>query len=176
MLLNIIDIASSTMRAVNKTLVGMSHIRLEDMPEVKKTGVSGFRIMMPGDTFASLVTFQQKAKEGTVKGGIVVFISRFNVETIFGDLGLTNQSDAAEIKDGVSEFCNIVAGAFKTEIVALGYEDLGYEDCGLSLPSTYFGLVNEEVAPNVSSKYSLSFSQGGKGILLVDVFLEENSP
>lgn len=170
MLLNIIDIASSAMRAVNRTLASMSDIRLEEMPEVKKISIAGFRIMMPGDTFASLVTFQQTSKEGTTKGGIVVFISRFNIETLFGALELTNQSDVLEIKDACGEFCNVVAGAFKTEIVALGYEHFG-----LSTPSNYFGLVNEEISPHVASKYTLGFSRAGKALLLVDVFMEDHS-
>lgn len=170
MKLNIVDIASSTMRAVNKTLRNMTEIVLMEMPAVRKVDIVCVKAMALENTFTSIMIFQQKSKEASLKGGMIFYISTYNIKNLFGSLGIDENSGEGDIKDMCGEFCNVAAGCFKTEIVALGYEDVQ-----LSLPENYFGVMNLDLEIEASCKYNLSFSHEGKGLFNIDVFMEKSS-
>jgi len=56
-----------------------------------------------------------KEKNSSIRIGMVVYISNYDIKHLFAILGLDDKSNEAELRDACGEFCNIVAGAFKTE-------------------------------------------------------------
>lgn len=172
MKLNIIDISTSAMRAVNLTLRSMANLELNSMPNMRRDALMKMMIITPVDVFSSLVEFQQK--KGDIKadgGGIVVYIPRTGVGNIFKEaFGIDMNSDEGEIMDICGEFCNVVAGRFKTELVALGYDEVI-----MSTPKNYVNSVNLELDVPVSCKYAFGFSKDGKGLLSVDVFMSDSA-
>lgn len=168
MKLNIIDICTSTIRAVNRTLISMTEVRLTQMPEVSRQDVVTLRIMATEGTFVALVMFQQPFGTRNIKGGMLVYIPKRNVKDLFGNLGIDEHSDGSEIMDACGEFCNVMAGSFKTEIV-----NSGYSDVSLSLPEKYADHVNELIRVDVTCKYKLAFSHKGRDLLSVEVFMED---
>lgn len=166
--LNIVDIATSAMRAVNSTLRIMCSVTVSEMPTVLKKEIVRAQIFAREGTFSSAVTFQQD-NAGT-KGGIVVYIGSQHITSVFGNLGIDSKSGESDIKDACGEFCNVIAGSFKSEIAALGFKDVS-----LTTPLNCFGTVDEEMEIDASYKYSVGFSHGNAGILTVDIFIEKKS-
>ena len=165
--LNIIDIVTSAMRAVGHTLGNVCGIVLEEMPSVRRDENIG-AIMMPEGVRTTFVSFSQAYGGKNIKGGVVVYIARTSLPILFGSLGITDISSESEIRDVCGEFCNIVTGVFKTEIVRLGYEDVQ-----LSVPESYSDNISDAVnAINANFKYKLVFSHNGRGLLSIDVFME----
>ncbi|HAJ57513.1 MAG TPA: hypothetical protein DCL35_07080 [Candidatus Omnitrophica bacterium] len=170
MKLNIVDIVTSGMRAVNKTLRNMSQIVLTEMPELRNVNVVNIRAMATENTFTSVMILQQKEKDAVVKGGLIVYISKFNIKNLFGALELDEFSGQAELEDMCGEFCNVIAGCFKTELV-----NLGYEDVQLSLPENFYGVINQDYGIEATAKHTLNFSNAGRSLLTIDVFMEKSS-
>lgn len=170
MKLNIIDICTSTLRSVNNTLSTMSQIDVTEMPLVQRQEISALVVMAPSDTFTSVVLFSQEHKNEVVKGGVILYIAKSNVEALFGSLGVTGNSPLTEITDISGEFCNVIAGGFKTEIVRLGYDEVQ-----LSTPKNYSGSVSDSVDMSVTCKYRMSFASQNHGLLTIDVFMEQAS-
>ncbi|MFH0984856.1 MAG: chemotaxis protein CheX [Candidatus Omnitrophota bacterium] len=166
--LNIVDIATSAMRAVNATLKIMCSLVIADMPSVLKKEIIRAQIFAREGTFSSAVMFKQG--QGGTRGGIVVYVSSQNIASVFGNLGIGSDSSESEIKDACGEFCNVIAGTFKTEISALGFKDVT-----LTPPTNYFGTIDEDLEIDAVYKYAISFSHGNAGLLMVDIFIEKQS-
>jgi CheY-specific phosphatase CheX len=169
--LNIIDIASSAMRAINKTLRNTCSVVLTEMPDIRQAEIISMKAMSPEGTFTSVMIF--KNKEGVdvgLKGGLIVYIAKHNIKNLFGALGLNDMSPESEIKDMCGEFCNIAAGCFKTEIMASGYQNLD-----LSLPQNFYGVIYKDIDVKAITKYTFGFASAGKGLLTVDVFMESSA-
>lgn len=166
--LNIIDIATSIMRSVNKAMATMVGIKLTELPEVKRLEISNIRIFTPSDVYTAVVTYQQGPADRSGKGGVVLYISKSDLRNIFGPLGVDSNSSPEEIKDMCGEFCNVIAGGFKTEIVALGYKELS-----MTTPTIYSGNVNLPLEGiTVSCKYKFSFSHDNASLFVVEAFAE----
>jgi hypothetical protein len=166
--LNIVDIATSAMRAVNSTLRIMCSLTLSEMPSVLKKEIFRAQIFAREGTFSSSVIFKQD--KGGTKGGIVVYVGSQHITSVFGNIGIDSKSSESDIKDACGEFCNVIAGGFKSEISALGFKDVS-----LTTPSNYFGTIDEEMEVDATHKYSIGFSHGDAGFLTVDIFIEKQS-
>ncbi len=167
--IDIIEICSSAMWAVDQTLKTMANIEMNSMPVLRREEVFKLVVTSSQDTFTSIIEFQQAfTQEKPVKGGIVFYLSRSNVGNLFkGTLGLDMNSSEAEIKDVCGEFCNVMSGCFKREAFALGYEDIK-----LLSPKNYFSSINLDLDIKAICKYRFSFSKEEKALLIMDVFAE----
>ena len=165
--LNSIDIVSSAMRAVNQTLVAMLNITLDELPAMRREEYSGSVVLASEGTYISFVALTQSVDNQNIKGGICVYISKSNVSVLFNSLGITDMSLDTEIRDICGEFCNIVTGGFKTEIVRMGYNDVQ-----LTLPQNSADDISEWLGGMTETqKYRISFAYKGRGLLVTDIYM-----
>ncbi len=165
--LNIIDIATSMMRSVNKAVSTMSAINLKELPLVNLEPLPEFWVKGPRGTFVSIMLFDQKEKKWA-RGAIAVFISAEQIQTLFSKAyGVDAGSPASEIIDVCGEFCNVVAGGFKKELAGLNYGEVE-----INVPENYYQEVNKKLNLVIHCKYQLIFSYKGVDLLTVDVAME----
>jgi hypothetical protein len=165
--LNIIDIVTSAMNPAGHTLESMSGIVLEEMPLMRREEVPAAAIYAPEGVYAPFVVYSQSVNTTKIKGAVVIYVSKTNLSTVFGSLGMSDLSPDPEIRDACGEFCNIVAGVFKTEIVHLGYEDVQ-----LSVPEKYSDDIGASLRGLTGiQRYKLSFSYKGRGVISIEVFM-----
>ena len=118
-------------------------------------------------TFISIVQFDQKEKKWA-RGAIVVFISAGQIQTLFSEAyGIDSGSPAAEIVDVCGEFCNVLAGGFKKELV-----DLGYGEVQIDVPQNHYQEVSKKLNLVIHCKYQLIFTYENSDLLTVDVAME----
>ena len=167
MKLNIIDIATSMMRSANRAIATMSGVLLTQMPLVNQEPIPEFIVRGSRGTFVSVVQFDQKEKKWA-KGVIVVYISGEQIQTLFSkQYEIDTTSADAEIVDVCGEFCNVVAGGFKKELV-----DLGYGEMQIEVPVNYYQEVSQKLKLTIHNKYELIFTHAGADLLKVDVAME----
>jgi hypothetical protein len=167
--LTIIDIVTSAIRAMERTLRSLSNVSLEELPEVRKEETFSSMIHIPEGVYTSFVYYSQEYGTKKVCGGVLVNVTKTNLSQVFGALGITDLSPDAEIRDACGEFCNIIAGVFKTEMV-----NLGYDDVQLSVPEGHADSISDILMHiNNLCKYKLNFAYKGRGIVTVDVFMGE---
>ncbi len=167
MLLNIIDIASSMMRSVNKAVSTMSGITFREMPVVTNEPVPYFSVRGSKGTFISIMRFEQKDKKWT-KGAIVIAISGEQIQKLFSkNYGITLGSPDDDIIDVCGEFCNVVAGGFKKELVVLGFGEQTIE-----VPENHYKELSKNLDLVIHNKYQLVFNHEGTELLLAEVAME----
>ncbi len=167
MKLNIIDIATSMMRSVNRAIATMSGIFLTQMPSVNQEPVPEFVLKGSRGTFISVVRFDQKEKKWA-RGAIAVYISAEQIQTLFSkQYGIDTGSPDLEIIDVCGEFCNVIAGGFKRELV-----DLNYGEVQIEVPENYYQEINQKLKLVIHNKYELVFSDAENDLLKIDVAME----
>ena len=167
MKLNIIDVATSTMRSVNKCLGTMSQLEIKEMPQVVQKSITEFVADAPIDTFTSVLEFGLPG-EGQSKGGMVIYIAPENIKALFSELyGLDSASTNKEIADMCGEFINVIIGRFKTELTSIGYGEIS-----IGIPKNSFGAAKQKVKVDVKTKYEITFTKHKRPFLVVDVALE----
>jgi len=165
MSINCIDVVSSAMRAVNLSLKNISSITVKELPSIHKKELFAVRILSGDDTFTSIMVLGNKKQSAGVKIVMVVYIANCDIKNLFASLGLNDKSSETELRDACGEFCNILAGSFKTEIVALGLQDIE-----MSLPRSYYGAIEEYIQMETTFKYTLGISNEDNPLLTLDVF------
>ncbi len=165
--LNIIDIATSAMRSVNKAVSTMGGISLNEMPSVNWEPVPEFRVQASKGTFTSIVKFDQKEKKWA-KGVIVIFLTSEQIQAFFSkNYGIGPGASDADVLDICGEFCNVVAGGFKKELVNLDYGEIQ-----IDVPINYFKDVNEKIDLSIHNKYQIIFTNDGVEMMRLDVTME----
>ena len=167
MTLNIIDIAACMMLSVNKAVLTMSGLQLRDMPSVNREPIPEFVVQGHRGTFISIVKFDQKGKKWA-RGAIALYISTEQIQTLFSkNYQIALDSPDADIIDVCGEFCNVIAGGFKKELVNLGYGEMQIE-----IPQNFYKDFSQKVDIVIHSKYELLFVFGGQDLLKIDVSIE----
>ena len=167
MALNIIDIASSMMRSTNKAVSTMSGIQLREMPIVNNEPAPEFIVKGQRGTFLSIVRFDQKDKKWA-RGAIAVYISAEQIQTLFSKTyGIDTSSSDSDVIDVCGEFCNVVSGGFKKELV-----DLGFAEVSIDVPENHYKEISKKIDLVIHNKCQLIFNHGGSELLLVEVAME----
>ncbi len=167
MTLNIIDIASSLMRSVNQTVFAMSEIALREMPAVANEPVPFISIKGQRGTFLSIIHFSQKDKKWT-KGVIVITLLPEQIQKLFSkNHGISTGSTDADIMDVCGEFCNVVEGGFKKELLTLGFAEVMVEP-----PESHFKEMSKKLELMIHNKYQLTFNHQGVELLQAEMAME----
>ncbi len=165
--LNIIDIATSVMRSANKAVSTMAGINFNEMPSVNCEPVPEFRVQASKGTFTSIVKFDQKEKKWA-RGVIVIFLSSEQIYALFSkNYGIGAGASEADVLDICGEFCNVVAGGFKKELVNLEYGEIQ-----IDVPVNYIKDVNEKIDLSIHNKYQIVFTSDNVEMLRLDVAME----
>lgn len=165
--LKFMDAVTSTTRSVNKALASMCQIVVDDHPYTEQQEVMAFTVMAPENTYSAVMKFDLKNAVPPWKGVLVVYVPKASTIALFEKtLGFTERTPVSEFADACGELCNLIMGGCKLE-----WAHLGYGEIDISIPHTYTSAVAELINFKVRSKYIISFSCKGYGLLTVHIGL-----
>jgi len=137
-----LEIKSTSVREIDGNAHGLDVTACMDV-----TGVLGFSGGRKGSV---LITFH----EGTALKGVG------------GMLGMEFEELDADVRDGIGELVNMVAGGAKTKLQERGI------DFELSIPNTVMGSTHQITAPAATTRTRLDFSSSA-GDFFIEVYLKD---
>jgi len=104
---------------------------------------------------------------GGRKGSILVtFSDRIALAAVGGMLGMTLTEINADVRDGIAELVNMIAGGAKTRLQKKGV------NFDLSIPNTVIGANHQITAPAGTSRTRIDFVSDD-GEFFIEVYLKE---
>lgn len=98
---------------------------------------------------------------------LITFGAETAIKAVGGMLGMEFKEIDADVRDGVGELVNMIAGGAKTKLQAKGI------DFELSIPNTVIGRNHEITAPQSSTRVRMDF--GSKiGDFFIEVYLKHD--
>jgi hypothetical protein len=171
--------------ATDKTFKSMCSLVIDDAPKIRKffivecdgkMRVSGME-KFNGPAYISTISFYRSAedtKKHKACGAIVLYIEQTEAERLLKSLGYrdANEEDQDSMMKPCGEFCKIIAGNFKNELVTEGNVDLV-----MSSPENYHNSVplGVDFGYDQVEQYELRFAIRGKEIMAVDITLSPAS-
>lgn len=165
MVVNIIDIATSVLRAVSNALQSMYNIQLTELPRIYKEPVFSTELHASADDYVSVIKLKHPPTYST--GFITLFITKDMATKLLEASGLGVEFKPQEIADSCGELCNLVAGDFKMEMSKLGYSDIH-----ISLPRVYSVSGQDDSIMTgiyVDEKYTMTIVQKNVEFLNVEL-------
>jgi len=167
------DLVRSLKRAIYKTFFIMCKYSIEGEPTVEKKDIiqwmQRYNVVKPVEyLYASVMTFRYGAKKSvySVDGIIVVYYPEDVADFIFKYINVASEG-VDDIVDACGEFCNIIAGGFKVELVEAGYEELD-----ISVPVTFYGEVNELFEYRGDKQLEITYRKEGELFLMTDLAID----
>lgn len=146
-------------------LLGLStmfKIDPDEKPSVEMELVSETRIYASHESYASLIKLKHSGLDAS--GYIFLLLPKHQGKSLLNSIGLHHISDK-DIEDFAGEFCNIIAGTFKTEIIRLGLGSIE-----ISLPKIYTEGVDRVIDDtDVDTMYRISIPYKGQTLMTVEV-------
>lgn len=166
--LGCVDIISSLMRSVDKTLRMLAGIAMTEIPVLTKTStinevITGSR----PDMLVSIMQFYRLVGNDEKKytALCIVTIPKRTCELLFKPMGIFWNSPEEELKDACGEYCNMLMGNFKQEL-------MGLTKIEISIPKKYNDTITDRYKiPDNHITFGFGFKYDAKEILLVDLVL-----
>lgn len=173
-------------QALNTTIMGvvqdtfrqMLHVEVNSAPVIAEKDIIEFNSRMRvfpmekfnGPVFVAYVNFYSSPRDqelNNVVGTFVLFVKEDVCEKLLKGFGrpAKDAEDEEILMDIVGEFCNIVAGNMKNELVALGYKDIS-----MSAQAKFKNAVPEGVPFDYAlfTKQELSFTFWNQKCIVVE--------
>jgi len=176
---NLEQFSKALSESVAKMFYERNEIKFSQDPVIEKRNIIEYNGMMRADgmekfnepTFISYINYFNNVNDMEKKkaiGGIVIYIEQTNVTDLLKLLKypLADDEDLEALADCCGTLCNIIAGAFKTEISKMGYIELE-----MSHFTSYRNraVVGAPFSYNEREKYELSFFIKRKKSLVIDM-------
>ncbi len=171
--------AQALSKSVTKMFRERNDIKFSQEPELVKRNIIEYNGMMRADgmekfnepTYISFINYFNNPadmEKNKAIGGIVVYIEQTYVADLLKLLKYpaVDDDDAEALSDCCGTLCNIVAGAFKTEISNMGYIELEMSHFTSYRNRAVVGLP---FSFNERDKYELSFFIKNEKRLIVDM-------
>ncbi len=97
---------------------------------------------------------------------LVTFSTETAIKAVGGMLGMEFETIDADVRDGVGELVNMIAGGAKTKLQSKGI------DFELSIPNTVIGSKHEITAPQSSTRVRMDFVSDA-GDFFIEVYLKQ---
>ncbi len=105
---------------------------------------------------------------GDRKGSLLLaFTEEIALATVGGMLGMEFSEMDSDVRDGVGELVNMIAGGAKTRLQLKGI------DFELSIPNTIIGRQHKITSPAATSRSRINFNSE-KGNFFIEVYLKED--
>lgn len=167
--------------AVRKIFREKSQLRFTREPIIEKKPITHFMRRMRVDpmekfnapTVVSYIHFYKNRKDMDLRKPAGVLLSYVELSQLLNLLKMLeypdiDDDDEEQVEDACGALCNIIAGAFKNELVNLGYEPLemsAFESC---INSVIDGVSYPLKSVN---KYEVSYEIGGEKMLVTEMVM-----
>lgn len=158
-ILNLGEVARNGIVLALKT---MFKLEPDERPHVEMEMVSEARLYASHDTFAALIILGHRDLDAS--GYLALLLPKQQGKFLLSKIGITNPSPA-DVEDFAGEFCNIIAGTFKTEVIKLGLGSIE-----ITLPKIFTEGIDKEIENvEVDTMYTVTVPYDGQTLLTVEV-------
>ena len=139
------DVAVALKKAIKKTFSIMAKVSVDPDPTIEKKKIiqwlGRYNILKPhGFLYTAVIPFRHGSKKSVfhLNGIMIVFFTEDVGDIIVKILQLGEKAEEDDVLDASGELLNVIAGAFKTELVNNGYSELE-----MGIPISFAGDVDE---------------------------------
>ena len=167
------DVLKCLKHAVYKTFFIMCKYSIEDKPTVEKKPIiqwmQRYNVVKPIEyLYISVITFKAGVQSTlyNVNGIIAVYYPEDVADFIFKYINVKSEG-VEDIVDACGEFCNVIAGTLRNELVETGYNEIG-----ISVPTSFYGDVNELFEYRGTEQLEVVYRKESEPFLMVDVAID----